>query len=35
MRAFIDFQQNWDTGNNDWLGESYKQNSHIFVTYFK
>lgn len=27
------FQQNWDTGNNDWLGESYKQNSHIFVTF--
>lgn len=35
LRAFIDFQQNWDMGNSDWLGESYKQNSHVFVTLFK
>lgn len=35
LHAFIDFQQNWNMRDNDWLGESYKQNSHVFVTLFK
>lgn len=25
LHAFIDFQQNWNMRDNDWLGESYNK----------
>lgn len=34
LRAFIDFQQNWDMGNSDWLGESYINEIHMFSLHF-